>query len=224
MARRTVLLAVTASSVAGLIAPVPQARSKVIVNENFGFDFAEDQAANTDFVMLGERRLKTEFIKSYKPTATVLEGKPYPVFQEVQEKKILSATAESGLLGALDGLGLTLSDVEKLLPAIDELGILGVAAKNLPLAIVATGYLLIEPAPFLLPVLGPLLSVPSGAYAAIAAATTAAEVWWVVLGHEAPLDIFGPLLVAPLLLLSGVLSLLPLAIGAIKGLPEPKTY
>ena len=66
--------------------------------------------------------------------------------------------------------------------------------------------------------------MPSGAYTAIAAATTAAEVYWVVLGNEAPLDIFGPLLVAPLLLISGVLSLLPLAIGAIKDLPEPKAY
>ena len=60
------------------------------VQESFGFDFAEDQAENTDLTILGERRLKEEFIRSYKPTATVLEGKPYPVFQEVQEKKLLS--------------------------------------------------------------------------------------------------------------------------------------
>ena len=54
------------------------------VQESFGFDFAEDQAENTDLTILGERRLKEEFIRSYKPTATVLEGKPYPVFPEVQ--------------------------------------------------------------------------------------------------------------------------------------------
>merc|ERR1719359_1010998 len=218
MARRTVLLAVTASSVAGLIAPVPQARSKVIVNENFGFDFAEDQAANTDFVMLGERRLKTEFIKSYKPTATVLEGKPYPVFQEVQEKKLLSATVNSGLLRALDDLGLGLGDVEKLLPLVDKAGVLGLVRKNLPLAIIATGYILIEPAPFLLPVLGALLAVPSGIWTAVAAITTAAEIY---LTAFASFDDSGvvALLLAPLLLIAGALSLVPAAIGAVKALP-----
>ena len=169
--------------------------------------------------------LKEEYIKSYKPTATVLEGKPYPVFQEVQEKKLLSATADSGLLGALDDLGLTLSDVERLLPAIDDAGVLGLAAKNLPLAIVATGYLLIEPAPFLLPVLGPLLGVNSGVWTAVAAASTAAELGLVVTDSDAALFGLIPagLAIAPVLLLSGVLSLVPTAIGAIKNLPDPKT-
>ena len=46
--------------------------------------------------MLGERRLKTEFIRSYKPQAFVLEGRPYPVLQAVQEKKLLSTTVASG--------------------------------------------------------------------------------------------------------------------------------
>ena len=40
------------------------------VQESFGFDFAEDQAENTADGILGERRLKEEFIRSYKPTAT----------------------------------------------------------------------------------------------------------------------------------------------------------
>jgi hypothetical protein len=88
----------------------------------------------------------------------VLEGRPYQVFQEVQEKKILSATVEAGLLRSLDELGLGLGDVEKILPIIDDLGVIGLVRKNLPLAIIATGYLLIEPAPFLLPVLGSLLA------------------------------------------------------------------
>jgi len=133
-------------------------RQRTIVNENFGFDFAESQADNTADGILGERRLKEEFIRSYRPTATVLEGRPYQVFQEVQEKKILSATVEAGLLRSLDELGLGLGDVEKILPIIDDLGVIGLVRKNLPLAIIATGYLLIEPAPFLLPVLGSLLA------------------------------------------------------------------
>ena len=174
MARRAaVLVALAAAPSASLVAPVAplstSQRQRTVVQESFGFDFAEDQAENTDLTILGERRLKEEFIRSYKPTATVLEGKPYPVFQEVQEKKLLSGTVNSGLLRALDDLGLGLGDVEKLLPVIDKAGVLGLVRKNLPLAIIATGYILIEPAPFLLPVLGALLAVPSGIWTAVAA-------------------------------------------------------
>ena len=216
MARALLAFAGVATT-AALVAPSASIRVSAPLRESFGFDFVEDQAANTPFEILGERRLKTEWVRSYKPTATVIEGKPYRLFQEVQDKKILSATAESGLLGALDDLGLTLSDVEKLLPVVDKSGVLGLAKNNLPLAIVATGYLLIEPAPILIPVLGAALAVPTGVWTGLAAATTAAEVGLVATGDDSLL----PLLLAPLLLLSGVLSLVPTAFAAIKDLPEP---
>ena len=223
MARRAaVLVALAAAPSASLVAPVAplstSQRQRTVVQESFGFDFAEDQAENTDLTILGERRLKEEFIRSYKPTATVLEGKPYPVFQEVQEKKLLSGTVNSGLLRALDDLGLGLGDVEKLLPVIDKAGVLGLVRKNLPLAIIATGYILIEPAPFPLPVLGALLAVPSGIWTAVAAITTAAEIY---LTAFASFDDSGvvALLLAPLLLIAGALSLVPAAIGAVKALP-----
>merc|ERR1711871_938031 len=216
------IVALALSTASALVAPVPLAstsqRQRTRVQESFGFDFAEDQAENTADGILGERRLKEEFIRSYKPTATVLEGKPYPVFQEVQEKKLLSGTVNSGLLRALDDLGLGLGDVEKLLPVIDKAGVLGLVRKNLPLAIIATGYVLIEPAPFLLPVLGALLAVPSGVWTAVAAITTVAEVY---LTAFASFDDSGvvALLLAPLLLIAGALSLVPAAIGAVKALP-----
>ena len=216
------LVALAAAPSAALVAPVaPLSTSqgqRTRVQESFGFDFAEDQAENTADGILGERRLKEEFIRSYKPTATVLEGKSYPVFQEVQEKRILSATVNSGLLQSLDNLGLGLGDVEKLLPFLDKFGLIGLVRKNLPLAIIATGYLLIEPAPFLLPVLGLLLSIPTAAWTAVAAVTTAAEVY---LNAFASFEDAGlvSLLLAPLLLIAGVLSLVPTAIGAIKSLP-----
>ena len=212
------LLVLSLSATSALVAPARPLRSSVRVQESFGFDFAESQEANTESTILGEKRLKEEFIRSYKPTATVLEGKPYPVFQEVQEKKLLSTTVNSGLLTALDGLGLGLGDIEKSLPIIDQAGVLGLARKNLPLAVIATGYLLIEPAPFLLPVLGALLSVNSGVWTAVAAVTTGAEVY---LQNFAGFDDAGlvGLLLLPLLLVSGLLSVIPLAIGAVKALP-----
>ena len=94
---------------------------------------------------------------------------------------------------------------------------LGLVRKNLPLAIIATGYVLIEPAPFLLPVLGALLAVPSGIWTAarVAAITTAAEIY---LTAFASFDDSGvvALLLAPLLLIAGALSLVPAAIGAVR--------
>merc|ERR1711871_737871 len=199
------IVALALSTASALVAPVPLAstsqRQRTRVQESFGFDFAEGQAENTADGILGERRLKEEFIRSYKPTATVLEGKPYPVFQEVQEKRILSATVNSGLLQSLDNLGLGLGDVEKLLPFLDKFGLIGLVRKNLPLAIIATGYLLIEPAPFLLPVLGLLLSIPTAAWTAVAAVTTGAEIY---LNAFASFEDAGlvSLLLAPLLLIA----------------------
>ena len=81
MARSAALLvALAAAPAAALVAPVAPVncarRQRTRVQESFGFDFAEDQAENTDLTILGERRLKEEFIRSYKPTATVLEGTP----------------------------------------------------------------------------------------------------------------------------------------------------
>ena len=56
-------LAACVATAAALVPPMPQTKApRTVVYENFGFDFAESQAANTDAVMLGERRLKTEFI------------------------------------------------------------------------------------------------------------------------------------------------------------------
>mmetsp|Transcript_7572 Transcript_7572/g.19726 ORF Transcript_7572/g.19726 Transcript_7572/m.19726 type:complete len:232 (+) Transcript_7572:53-748(+) len=190
-----------------------------VTMENFGLSFAEDQTANTPVEILGERRLKTEFIKSYKPTATVLEGKPYPLLQEVQQKKLLSKTSESGLLGAVEDLGLSLSDIEKLLPAIEKSGLLGVAAKNLPLAVILTGYLLVEPAPFLIPILGAALKVPPPIFAAAALGSAAAEGLIVA----ANLDDYAALgfIFVPVALVSAVFAGLPVAIDAVSRLPPP---
>lgn len=209
------------STVSALLssAPIRVGTRQVKTYENFGFDFAEDQVKNTPIEVLGERRLKTEFIKSYKPTATVLEGKPYPLLQEVQQKKLLSATSEAGLLAALDDLGLSLSDVEKLLPVIEKSGLLKLAAKNLPLVVILTGYLVIEPAPFLIPVLGAALKVPPPVYALAALGSAGLEALIVATGAE-DYSAAGFVLV-PVALLSAILAGLPVAIDAVSRLPPP---
>ena len=215
------LALVSSTVVALVVVPGPRQYSRrgVVTMESFGFDFAESQVKNTPVEILGERRLKAEFIKEYKPTATVLEGTPYPLLQEIQKKKLLSATADSDLLGSLEDLGLSLSDLEKLLPVIDKAGLLGLAAKNLPLAVILTGYLLVEPAPILIPVLGALLKIPPPLYALTAATCATLEALIVLTGSE-EYSIYGFLLV-PVALVSAIFAGLPVAIDAASRLPPP---
>lgn len=67
--------------------------------------------------------------------------------------------------------GLDLVTIEKLLPVIEELGLLGVAANNQQLLINALGFLVIEGSPFILPVIAGALEVgPSAFYLASAGA------------------------------------------------------
>uniref|UniRef100_A0A7S3NM98 Uncharacterized protein n=1 Tax=Aureoumbra lagunensis TaxID=44058 RepID=A0A7S3NM98_9STRA len=194
-------------------------RKGIVVHESFGLNFAEDQAANTPIEILGERRLKTEFIKSYKPTATLLEGKPYPLLQEIQNKRLLSATCKADLLTTLEDLGLSLSDIEKILPAIEKAGLLSSASKNLPLAIILTGYLLVEPAPFLIPILGNLLKVPSFIWGVTALSAASLEAL-IVLSDSTEYSSAGFILV-PVALLSAILGGIPVAIDAVSRLPPP---
>ena len=84
---------------AGGRAPVaPRAAARSIRMESFGFEFAENPNENSDPRILGEFKYKTRFVKSYKPKALVLTGEPYPLFRETQDKRLLSATADAGLL------------------------------------------------------------------------------------------------------------------------------
>ena len=71
------------------------------VQESFGFDFAEDQAENTADGILGERRLKEEFIRSYKPTATVLEATAAAVAVATMAT-VLAATAATVATAAVE--------------------------------------------------------------------------------------------------------------------------
>merc|ERR1719199_1635930 len=90
--------------------------------ENFGFDFAEDAAASAlgeDSTLLGEKRLKEIFVPSVQKRALLTDD--YPILERVSEMNLLTQTAKSGLLTALDEKGLTLSDLEKLLPIAEKL-------------------------------------------------------------------------------------------------------
>jgi hypothetical protein len=126
------------------------------VAESFGFDFAEDQFKNSAREVAGEANYKN-FVASYNPEGLILGGPSYDVITRLRELKLLTLTAESGLLEALEAKGLTLSQVEKLLPLVDELNLLPLLASNKDLVRNTLLPLLVEPAPALLPLVVSLL-------------------------------------------------------------------
>jgi len=201
----SIVVAVVVSCANGFVAHrinnVRAPRVKPIA-ENFFLDIAEDPAINTPKEIFGEAAYK-EFIATYDPNALLLGGAPYDIIGRVRALKLLTATADSGLLEALEAKGLTLSQVEKILPVIDELGVLPLVVANKGL-LLALAPLLIEPAPALLPLVVNVVKTPPSTF------TTAGAALLALGGYEALDNLFlgAPLalLGAPLLVLGSILS------------------
>lgn len=136
------------------------------VNENFGLDFAEDPYANTLPAILGEVNLKDGFVKSYKPDALLLSNDEDLVLK-IRKNQLLKQTVDSGLLEALEAQGLTLSQVEKLLPVVDDLGLLPLAVKNKEL-ILSIAPLIVDTAFLGLPLAASVVGTPASTYSTIA--------------------------------------------------------
>lgn len=171
------------------------------VFENFGLDFAEDAVANTPKELLGEANYKN-FVEGYSPNALITGN--YNVIDAIRANKLLSLTVDSGLLKALEDGGLTLSQVEKLLPVVDELGLLPFVAKNKEL-LLTLAPLLIEPAPLLLPLVVPVVKTPPTTFTALGAGLLAVGGYELV-ADNAFLGVVSVLLAAPALVLGNVLG------------------
>merc|ERR1719231_1361609 len=168
--------------------------------ESFGFEFAENPNENTPAEILGEFKYKTKFVKSYKPKSLLLTGEPYPLFAATQEKRLLSATADAGLLSQLSDLGFGLSDIEKILPVLEQNGLLSLAGKNLPFLLNVIGSLVVEPGQVAIPTVTALLKVPAVLYQAAAVGIVTWDIYTFVAGIEP--DLLGIGLRTPLTLLS----------------------
>jgi hypothetical protein len=105
----------------------------------------------------------------------------------VRELDLLGATAEAGILSKLEANGVDLAKLEKLLPAIEELGLLEFAGSNQQFLINLIAPLLIEPAPYLLPGVAALLAAGPSAFFAFAAGTGALEIALIASNAEVPL-------------------------------------
>mmetsp|Transcript_13544 Transcript_13544/g.13613 ORF Transcript_13544/g.13613 Transcript_13544/m.13613 type:complete len:284 (+) Transcript_13544:58-909(+) len=179
-----------------------QARVQPIA-ESFGLEIAEDQFKNSDPLVAGEANYK-KFVESYAPDGLVLGGPSYDVITRLRQLKLLTLTAESGLLETLEAKGLTLSQIEKLLPLVDDLGLLPLAASQKDLILNTALPLVIEPAPLLLPIVVNVLKTDASTFLAAGGALVGAGIFEsldnVLLG--APLVLLG----LPLLALNAVLS------------------
>ncbi len=137
--------------------------------------------------------------------------------------KLLTVTAESGLLEALEAKGLTLSQVEKLLPLADDLGLLSLAYKNKGL-LIAAAPLLLEPAPLLLPLLANIVRTPASTFSGIGFALLAAGGFEIV-DSNSFLGALLVLLAGPAVLLGSALSgSLPLPSGGARTAPSADTF
>lgn len=127
----------------------------------------------------------------------------------------MGATAEAGILSKLESNGLDLATIEELLPVIEDLGLLSVVAKNQQLLLNGVAPIVIEGAPFLLPlVAGALQAGPSAFYLA-SFLSLATEGLLIVNDVEVPLVGLPAGAVAGLLLIP--LSVVTGAVGAFLG-------
>jgi len=68
---------------------------------------------------------ESTFIHMFSYSLSLLHSQEdYPVLSRVAEMNLLSKIAEAGILSTLSAKGLTLSQIERLLPVIDDLGLL----------------------------------------------------------------------------------------------------
>lgn len=170
--------------------------------ENFGFDFAEDAAAaalGESSLLLGEKRLKERYIPEQVQTRALLTD--YPVLERVGELNLLTITAKSGLLRALDEKGLTLGQLEALLPVAEKLNLLKVVQNPIIYNLLVP--LLVEPAPYLLPAVVNLVKLDATIWTGLAAVFLALETKGIAAGDGVNV----PLLI-PVVLFGGLGQLL----------------
>ena len=120
-------------------------------------------------------------------------------------------TADSGLLQALEAKGVTLSQLEKLLPVVDNLGLLPLVSQKKDL-LLSLAPLLIEPAPLLLPLVASILTTPSTNFLVPGYALLAGSAY----------ELFeqNVLLAVPLILLGFPLAAIGTVLGSSVSLPD----
>lgn len=142
----------------------------------------------------------------------------YNVIRRVRELDLLQATIDAGVLSKLEKNGLDLVTLEKLLPLLEQYGLLSLAANNQQLLVNLVAPLLVEGAPFLLPVVAGALEVGPPAFFLGAAGFGGIELYLLANDVEVPLvglpaGVVGGLLLVPLTVASAAAGV---ALGSLK--------
>lgn len=215
MFRVVVVVLTLTQSVLGFVPAVKyEARTSLKpLAENFFLDIAEDPVENTPKALLGEANYRN-FVESYNPEGLIVGGPKYKLIERVRQLKLLSLTAESGLLEALESKGVTLSQIEKLLPLADQLNVIPFALANKDLLLNVVAPLIIEPAPVLLPIIVKILNTPSSTFTTAGLALIAGGAFE---GIENNLLLGAPLVLlgAPAVVLGAVLGALGTSLPAV---------
>lgn len=104
----------------------------------------------------------------------------------MRELDLLRATADNEVLSKLEANGVDLELLEELLPAVEKAGLLSLAGNNQQLLINLVAPLLVEGAPFLLPVVAGALGVGPPAFFLGAAAFGGLEAFLIANNVEVP--------------------------------------
>lgn len=140
------------------------------------------------------------------------------MIRRVRELDLLQATIDAGVLSKLEKNGLDLATLEKLLPVAEKFGLLSLAANNQQLLVNGVAPLLVEGAPFILPVLAGALEVGPPAFFLAAAGFGGIEFGLIANNVEVPFVGLPAGAVAGLLLvpLTAVTAGAGVALGSLK--------
>jgi len=199
-----VLVAIIGLGNAFVTKPLGKRAGLAPLRENFFIDLPtlNDPVKVTPALLQGEANYKN-FVGKYDPNALLLGGEKFSLIKRVRELELLSKTVDSGLLQALQDKGVTLTQLERLLPIIDNAGLLPLALKNKDL-LVGVLPLLVEPAPALLPLVTSVVSTSPSTFASLGVAFFLAGGYELFEGNV--LGVLPILLGAPALVLGAVLS------------------
>lgn len=205
-ARLLVLLSLVATVAAFVATPTRAKFAVKPLQENFLLDLPtlNDPNKITPKLLNGEENYRN-FVGKYDPDALLLGGGAYAPIRRVRELGLLSLTVDAGLLQVLQDKGVTLTQLERALPIIDNAGLLPLLLKNKDL-LVGVLPLLIEPAPLLLPAVASVLSTSASTYSTIGIACLGAAGFEGIAEGNVVLAAVAVLLSAPAFVLSLVLG------------------
>lgn len=149
------------------VSRVQKLSSSTQLYEDFGLGLGEQTYENQPDLLKGEQEYKQYANRINEDN---MLNRKYNVLGRVRELDLIQTTIDNGILSKLEDNGLDLVTLEKLLPLADKFGVLNIAGNNQQLLVNLVAPLLVEGAPFILPVAAAALEIGPIAFFGTAAA------------------------------------------------------